>query len=70
MDDTEKLEAFYLGKTVDPDASRILDELLLYDAKDLMTIRRLSRAVSNSNSPCTRAVKSTVPVRRLPGRWK
>ncbi|MEL6739502.1 MAG: DUF87 domain-containing protein [Planctomycetota bacterium] len=33
----EKLGAFYLGKTYDPDASRITDELLLYKAADLTT---------------------------------
>jgi hypothetical protein len=37
MADYEKLGAFYLGKVYDPDTSRVLDELLLYDAKDLTT---------------------------------
>jgi hypothetical protein len=37
MTDYEKLGAFYLGRTVDPDTSDVRDELLLYDAKDLTT---------------------------------
>ncbi len=37
MTDFEKLGAFYLGKRVHPDRGEILDELLLYDAKDLTT---------------------------------
>ena len=37
MDHYEKLGAFYLGKRFDPQADQILDELLLYDSKDLTT---------------------------------
>jgi hypothetical protein len=37
MTDYEKLGAFYLGRTVDPESSDVRDELLLYDAKDLTT---------------------------------
>jgi hypothetical protein len=37
MTDYEKLGAFYLGKTVDPETSDVRDELLLYDSKDLTT---------------------------------
>lgn len=35
--DFEKLGLFYLGRVVDPQQGRLLDELLLYDAKDLTT---------------------------------
>ncbi|RIK77197.1 MAG: ATP-binding protein [Planctomycetota bacterium] len=37
MQDYEKLGAFYLGKTFDPEAQTRRDDLLLYDAKDLTT---------------------------------
>ena len=37
MTDYEKLGAFYLGRTVDPESFDVRDELLLYDAKDLTT---------------------------------
>ncbi len=37
MQDFEKLGAFYLGKKVSPDSGERLDELILYDAKDLTT---------------------------------
>jgi hypothetical protein len=37
MTDYEKLGAFYLGRTYDVDGSRVRDENLLYDAKDLTT---------------------------------
>ena len=37
MQPFEKLGAFYLGRTYDPDARSIRDDLLLYDAKDLTT---------------------------------
>jgi hypothetical protein len=37
MKDFEKLGAFYLGKTVDPESKSIREDLLLYDAKDLTT---------------------------------
>ncbi|MHC4415207.1 MAG: ATP-binding protein [Planctomycetota bacterium] len=33
----EKLGVFYLGKRFDPEAARVTDDLLLYDAKDLTT---------------------------------
>jgi hypothetical protein len=35
--DYEKLGAFYLGRTFDPEQGRVRDEPLLYDAKDLTT---------------------------------
>ncbi|MCB9657838.1 MAG: DUF87 domain-containing protein [Sandaracinaceae bacterium] len=37
MSDFEKLGAFYLGKRVDVASGALLDELVLYDAKDLTT---------------------------------
>ncbi len=37
MEDFEKLGAFYLGKRFDPAAGKLLDELVLYDSKDLTT---------------------------------
>ena len=37
MQDFEKLGAFYLGKAFDPETSKIRDEPILYDAKDLTT---------------------------------
>ncbi len=37
MQDYEKIAAFYLGKRVEPGKDEPLDELLLYDAKDLTT---------------------------------
>ncbi len=37
MSDFEKLGAFYLGKRVDKQDGALLDELVLYDAKDLTT---------------------------------
>ncbi len=37
MQNYEKLGAFYLGKTVDPETRSATDDLLLYDAKDLTT---------------------------------
>jgi len=37
MQDFEKLGAFYLGKKVSPETGERLDELILYDAKDLTT---------------------------------
>jgi hypothetical protein len=37
MTDYEKLGAFYLGRTIDPESFDVLDEALLYDAKDLTT---------------------------------
>ena len=37
MQDFEKLGAFYLGKRYDLGKRRLLDELILYDAKDLRT---------------------------------
>jgi hypothetical protein len=37
MEDFEKLGVFYLGKNYDLKAGKLLDELLLYDAKDLVT---------------------------------
>ena len=37
MHNFEKLGAFYLGKTYDPAACKLLDELVLYDSKDLNT---------------------------------
>ncbi len=37
MQNFEKLGAFYLGKQYDMDGQTVLDDLLLYDAKDLMT---------------------------------
>ena len=37
MQDFEKLGAFYLGKRVDPAEGQPVDELLLYDSKDLTT---------------------------------
>lgn len=37
MSDYEKLGAFYLGKTYDPERGETRDDLLLYDAKDLTT---------------------------------
>jgi len=35
--DFEKLGQFYLGREYDPDAKRVLDDLVLYDSKDLVT---------------------------------
>jgi hypothetical protein len=37
MHDFEKLGVFYLGRLFDLDKGRVLDELLLYDSKDLTT---------------------------------
>ncbi|WP_291431689.1 DUF87 domain-containing protein [Deinococcus sp.] len=37
MQDYEKLGAFYLGRTVDPNTNQPTDELLLYDSADLTT---------------------------------
>jgi len=37
MTDFEKLSAFYLGRTYDPETARPKEELLLYDSKDLTT---------------------------------
>src|SRR6186997_218119 len=37
MEDYEKLGVFYLGKTYDLDKGRLLEELVLYDSKDLTT---------------------------------
>jgi hypothetical protein len=37
VSDFEKLGAFYLGKRVDTEDGELLDELVLYDAKDLTT---------------------------------
>jgi hypothetical protein len=37
MQDYEKLGAFYLGKTYDTNASKLNDELLMYDSQDLTT---------------------------------
>ena len=37
MDDFEKLGVFYLGKEFDLKEKRLLDNLLLYDSKDLVT---------------------------------
>jgi hypothetical protein len=37
MQDFEGLGVFYLGKVFDPDAGRLTDDLVLYDAKDLTT---------------------------------
>ncbi len=37
MENYEKLGAFYLGKTFDPRAGQVEDDLVLYDAKDLTT---------------------------------
>lgn len=37
MENFEKLGAFYLGKRLAPDTSEPLDELVLYDSKDLTT---------------------------------
>ena len=37
MKDFEKLGAFYLGRAYDVEQQRVLDELMLYDAKDLTT---------------------------------
>ncbi len=37
MQDFEKLGAFYLGKEYDVERNTVLDDLLLYDAKDLTT---------------------------------
>jgi hypothetical protein len=36
-DDYEKLGAFYLGRGYDLDRSKLLDDLVLYDSKDLVT---------------------------------
>lgn len=36
-DDYEKLGQLYLGRGYDPDAGKVLDDLLLYDSKDLVT---------------------------------
>ncbi len=33
----EKLGVFYLGKAFDPGSSRLREELVLYDSKDLTT---------------------------------
>ena len=37
MEDFEKLGTFYLGKRVDPEEDEVIDELILYDSKDLTT---------------------------------
>ena len=37
MQDFEKLGVLYLGRIFDLDNGRVLDELLLYDSKDLTT---------------------------------
>jgi DNA helicase HerA-like ATPase len=37
MHDYEKLGSFYLGKIVDPETKQPVDELVMYDAKDLTT---------------------------------
>jgi DNA helicase HerA-like ATPase len=37
MSEYEKLGAFYLGKTYDMPSRKRLDDLLLYDSKDLTT---------------------------------
>src|SRR5688572_13352845 len=37
MADFEKLGVFYLGKEYDPAASRLSENLILYDSKDLVT---------------------------------
>ncbi|MDJ0521302.1 MAG: ATP-binding protein [Planctomycetota bacterium] len=37
LPDYEKLGAFYLGKDYDVDTGKVLDDMLLYDAKDLTT---------------------------------
>ena len=37
MQDYEKLGAFYLGRTYDMQQAKVLDETILYDAKDLTT---------------------------------
>jgi hypothetical protein len=37
MSEYEKLGVFYLGRAYDPETSRVRDEALLYDAKDLTT---------------------------------
>ncbi len=37
MQDYEKLGAFYLGRQYDPSAGKRLDDLVLYDSKDLVT---------------------------------
>ena len=37
MQDFEKLGVFYLGKTVDPTSQKPLEDLLLYESKDLVT---------------------------------
>jgi len=37
MHDYEKLGSFYLGKIVDPETKKPIDELVMYDAKDLTT---------------------------------
>ena len=37
VDDYEKLGAFYLGRDYDPEAGALLDELTLYDSRDLVT---------------------------------
>src|SRR6186997_2099450 len=37
MEDYEKLGVFYLGKTYDLDKGRLLEDLVLYDSKDLTT---------------------------------
>ena len=37
MLDFEKLGAFYLGKRYDTESSKLTDDLVLYDSKDLTT---------------------------------
>lgn len=37
MQDYEKLGVFYLGREVDPEAKKLLDDLVLYDSRDLVT---------------------------------
>ncbi len=37
MADFEKLGMFYLGKTYDPARKQVLDDMILYDSKDLVT---------------------------------
>jgi len=37
MQDYDKPEAFYLGREAEPESGKPKEELLLYDAKDLVT---------------------------------
>ncbi|MDZ7370635.1 MAG: DUF87 domain-containing protein [candidate division KSB1 bacterium] len=37
MENFEKLGAFYIGRLLDPESKELLDQLLLYDSKDLTT---------------------------------